>query len=59
LAWRSLQVDPSVLQFLEERVQQEPLFKQRLLDYIERSKMDRKWQQAAANANTILVRAGV
>ncbi|KAK3824618.1 MAG: hypothetical protein J3Q66DRAFT_93735 [Benniella sp.] len=59
LAWRSLQDDPSVLQFLEERVQQEPLFKQRLLDYIERSKMDRKWQKAAANANTILVRAGV
>ena len=59
LAWRSFMNDPSVLQFLEERVQQEPLFKQQLLNYIEHSKIDVKWSTAAANSITILVRAGV
>ncbi|KAI8348224.1 WD40-repeat-containing domain protein [Mortierella sp. GBAus27b] len=59
LAWRSFINDPSVLQFLEERVQQEPLFKQQLLNCIERSKEDVKWRTAAANAITILVRVGV
>jgi len=48
----------SVLQFLEERVQQEPAFKSQLLNYIELSKKDKKWREAAANAITILVRAG-
>jgi len=59
LVWRSFVNDPSVLQFLEERVQKEPLFKEQLLDYIEQSKNDKKWRTAASNAITILVRAGV
>ena len=59
LAWRNFVNDPSVLQFLEERVQQEPVFKQLLLDYVEYSKVDKNWRTAAANAITILVRAGM
>jgi uncharacterized protein YjbI with pentapeptide repeats len=45
--------------FLGERVQQEPAFKRQLLGYIERSKTDMKWRTTAANAITILVKAGV
>ena len=59
LVWRSFVNDHSLLQFLEERVQQEPVFKQQLYAYIEHSKKDKKWRVAAANAITILVRAGV
>ena len=59
LVWRSFVNDYSLLQFLEERVQQEPVFKQQLLTYIEHSKKDKKWRIAAANAITILVRSGV
>ena len=59
LAWRRFKNAPSVIQFLEERVHQEPLFKQQLLDYIEESKKDKKWCVAAANAMTVLVRAGM
>jgi len=59
LVWRNFVKQPSVLHFLEERVQQEPVFKQLLLDYIELSKRDKVWRTAAANAITILVRAGV
>ncbi|KAK3828974.1 MAG: hypothetical protein J3Q66DRAFT_435407 [Benniella sp.] len=59
LAWRGFLSDPSVLQFLEERVQQEPIFKQLLLEYIEQSKSDKKWRIAASNSITILVRAGM
>ncbi|KAF9358854.1 Transducin (beta)-like 1 X-linked receptor 1 [Mortierella sp. NVP85] len=59
LFWRSFVEDPSILQFLGERTQQEPLFKQQLLHFIELSKTDKKWSTAAANAITILVRAGV
>jgi len=59
LAWRSFVNEYSLVQFLEERVHQEPVFKQKLLDYIEYSKIDKKWRTAAANAITILVRAGV
>jgi len=58
IAWRRFMNAPSVLQFLEERVHHEPLFKQQLLDYIEESKKDKRWRKAAANAMTILVRAG-
>ncbi|KAK3813320.1 MAG: WD40-repeat-containing domain protein [Benniella sp.] len=58
LIWRSFINEPSTLQFLEERVLQEPLFRQQLLYYIEQSKTDKKWCIAAANAITILVRAG-
>jgi len=59
LVWRSFMSEHSLVQFLEERVQQEPQFKQQLLDYIEYSKRDKKWRTAAANAITILVRVGV
>ena len=59
LVWRSFVNDHSLMKFLEERVQQEPLFKQQLHAYIEHSKKDKKWRLAAANAITILVRAGV
>ncbi|KAF9353487.1 hypothetical protein BGX34_011533, partial [Mortierella sp. NVP85] len=59
LVWGRFANDHSLLQFLEERVQQEPVFKNRLLTYIERSKKNKKWRIAAANAITILVRAGV
>ncbi|KAK3823221.1 MAG: WD40-repeat-containing domain protein [Benniella sp.] len=59
LVWRSFVNDHSLLHFLEERVQQEPAFKNHLLAYVEHSKKDQKWRKAAANAMTILVRAGV
>jgi len=59
LAWRSFVNEYSLVQFLEERVHQEPIFKQQLFGYIESSKSDKKWRTAAANAITILVRAGV
>jgi len=59
LAWRSYVNEHSLVRFLEERVQQEPVFKQQLLEYIEYSKVDKKWRKAAANAISILVRAGV
>jgi len=59
LVWRRFLNDYSLLQFLEERVQQEQVFKDQLLAYIEHSKKDKKWRIAAANAITILVRAGV
>ncbi|KAK3823326.1 MAG: hypothetical protein J3Q66DRAFT_437708 [Benniella sp.] len=59
LTWCHFVNDPSVLEFLCERVQQQPVFKQQLLDYIEHSKMDARWRIAAANAITILVRAGI
>jgi WD40 repeat protein len=52
---------PSILQFLAERIQQGPeeFFKNQLLDILEKSKTDDKESQAAANAITILVKAGV
>ena len=59
LVWRSFVDEPSVLQFLEERYLQEPLFKEQLREYIELSKRDEKWCTAAANAITILIRADV
>ncbi|KAK3809441.1 MAG: WD40-repeat-containing domain protein [Benniella sp.] len=59
LVWRSFINDHSLLKLLEERVQQEPEFKSQLHAYIEHSKTDKKWCKAAANAITILVRAGV
>ncbi|KAF9357758.1 Transducin (beta)-like 1 X-linked receptor 1 [Mortierella sp. NVP85] len=59
LVWRNFVNNHSLLQFLGERVQQEPAFKDQLLAYIEHSKKDKKWRQAAANAITILVRAGI
>jgi len=59
LAWKSFVKEPSILQFLQERVQQSSTFKDLLYSYIIHSKMDKKWRIAAANAITILVRAGV
>ncbi len=59
LARKNLVGEPSILQFLAERVSQEPLFKQQLHAVIERSKTDPMVRKAAANAITILVRAGV
>ncbi|KAF9343105.1 hypothetical protein BGX26_006255, partial [Mortierella sp. AD094] len=59
LGKRNLVGETSVLQFLTERVQQEPVFKDQLLLAIERSKSDETVRTAAANAITILVRAGV
>ncbi|KAG0019251.1 hypothetical protein BGZ80_006105 [Entomortierella chlamydospora] len=44
--------------FLTERVQQEPVFKDQLHSVIERSKSDKAARTAAANAISILVRAG-
>ncbi|CAO3574811.1 unnamed protein product [Mortierella alpina] len=58
LSWRSFVTEPSVLDFLSDRVQQEPLFKKQLLDMVEQSKVDKEMRKAAANAITILVRAG-
>ncbi|KAK3818644.1 MAG: WD40-repeat-containing domain protein [Benniella sp.] len=59
LVWRSFVNEASLLQFLVERVQQEPVFKKQLLNYVEHSKKDKKWRTAAANAITVLARAGV
>ncbi|UUM22299.1 NACHT domain-containing protein [Mycoavidus sp. SF9855] len=51
--------DLGVVRLLTERVQQEAIFKKRLLGIIERSKTDAGVRQTATNAMTILVRAGV
>ena len=59
LVKRSFVKDTSVLQFLVERAQSESVFKNQLLAYIQASKLDKKWRTAAANAITILVRAGI
>ncbi|OAQ32666.1 WD40 repeat-like protein [Linnemannia elongata AG-77] len=55
---RSLLSEPSVIQFLCERVKQHPDFERQLLAVIEQSKIDATAATAAANAITILVRAG-
>lgn len=59
LSFRNLVNDQSLLHFLQERVQQERSFEEQLLSIIEHSKTDKNWRIAAANAITILVRAGV
>ncbi|MCX8567227.1 MAG: WD40 repeat [Glomeribacter sp. 1016415] len=51
--------DLGVMRLLTDRVWQEPTFKEQLLAIIERSKTDKTVRQTAANAMTILVRAGV
>ncbi|KAG0012838.1 hypothetical protein BGZ80_011478, partial [Entomortierella chlamydospora] len=51
--------EPSILQFLGERTQQQPVFKEQLLAVIERSRTEKTARIAAANAITVLVRAGV
>jgi hypothetical protein len=59
LSQRNLVTEPSIIQFLCERVQLCQGFKQQLLTFIERSKTDGRASCAAANAITILVKAGV
>ncbi|KAF9133103.1 hypothetical protein BGW39_010537, partial [Mortierella sp. 14UC] len=59
LSWRSLVAEQSIVQFLSERVQSNLDFKQHLLAIVELSKTDGEAARAAANAITILVRAGV
>ncbi len=59
LTRRNLIKEPAIIQFLAERVKTEPNFKQQLHAFIERSKTDSTVRKAAANAITILVRAGV
>lgn len=51
--------EPAVIQFLSERVQESPAFKDRLQEVVERSKLDPSLSTAAATAFTILVKAGV
>ncbi|KAF9080625.1 hypothetical protein BGX29_005163, partial [Mortierella sp. GBA35] len=46
--------EPSIVQFLAERVDSDPLFKTQLLEAIEESKMDEKAGVGAANAMSIL-----
>jgi WD40 repeat protein len=59
LSKRNLVREPSIIQFLAERVQMDHGFKQQLLDLIEQSKADEHAACAATNAITILVKAGV
>ncbi|KAG0298188.1 hypothetical protein BGZ96_001733 [Linnemannia gamsii] len=51
--------EPSILQFLAERVEVDALFKGQLLDVVDKSKSNAGVAQAAANAISILVRADV
>ncbi|KAF9117723.1 hypothetical protein BGW39_001856, partial [Mortierella sp. 14UC] len=55
----SLNGEPSIVQFLCDRVRQSPSFKLQLLTIVERSKTDPEASQAAANAVTILFKSGV
>ncbi|CAO3570298.1 unnamed protein product [Mortierella alpina] len=59
LRQRNLVKEPSIVQFLAEHVQHDCCFGQQLHQIIERSKTDELASQAAANAITVLVRAGV
>ncbi|KAF8944285.1 WD_REPEATS_REGION domain-containing protein [Haplosporangium gracile] len=59
LSQRNLAKEPTILQFLAERVQGDPEFKKKLFAMIEQSKTEIQASQSAANAITILVRAGV
>ncbi|KAF9200941.1 hypothetical protein BGZ49_008839 [Haplosporangium sp. Z 27] len=57
---RNILVDePSILQFLEGKAQQSPIFKDQLFAVIEQSKTEKAASKAAANAITILIRIGV
>ncbi|KAF9909800.1 hypothetical protein EC991_007971 [Linnemannia zychae] len=56
---RSIIGEPSIIQFLAERVKLDPIFKGRLFAAIEASKTDATVSTAATNAISILVRAGV
>ncbi|KAG0262167.1 hypothetical protein BGZ95_004075, partial [Linnemannia exigua] len=59
LSLRSLVAEHSILRFLSERVQSNSDFKKHLSAIVELSKTDEQAARAAANAITILVRAGV
>ncbi|KAF9899632.1 hypothetical protein EC991_008531 [Linnemannia zychae] len=59
LSQRNLVKQPAVIQFLAERAHCDPTFEKTLLQAIELSKSDRQASQAAANAITILVKAGI
>ncbi|KAG0021803.1 hypothetical protein BGZ80_001682 [Entomortierella chlamydospora] len=59
LGKRNLVGEQSILRFLSERVQQQPVFKDQLHSLIKQSKTDESVRTAAANAITILVLAGV
>ena len=59
LAWIDVSKEPSVLHFLEERAQLEPMFKDQLLSYIDNPKTDSKWHTVALNAKRILNMADV
>ncbi|UUM20903.1 WD40 repeat domain-containing protein [Mycoavidus sp. SF9855] len=50
--------DPEIFKFLRERVQQDAQLKEKLLDWVERSKTE-EVQLVATNALTTLVKAGV
>ncbi|KAG9062248.1 WD repeats region domain-containing protein [Linnemannia hyalina] len=56
---RTLVAEPSIVHFLSERVPMNLDFKQHLHDIIELSKTNDQASRAAANAITILVKAGV
>ncbi|KAG0372592.1 hypothetical protein BGX24_012836 [Mortierella sp. AD032] len=58
LSLSSLISEPSIIQFLVERVQGYPDFKERLLALIDLSKSGIQASQAASNAITILAKAG-
>ncbi|GAM52755.1 hypothetical protein EBME_1218 [bacterium endosymbiont of Mortierella elongata FMR23-6] len=51
--------DHSIIRFLVERVEKEPKFEEQLQAFIERSKTEENYWKAAANAMTVLVKAGV
>ncbi|KAF9324927.1 Transducin (beta)-like 1 X-linked receptor 1 [Linnemannia elongata] len=59
LSRKNLVAEPSIVQFLAQRAQMNPEFKRQLDALLELSKTDEQASQAAANAITILVRAGV
>ncbi|KAF9125221.1 hypothetical protein BG015_004937, partial [Linnemannia schmuckeri] len=56
---RNLRSEPSIIQFLYDRVKSNPDFEQQLRAVIEQSKTDAGATTGAANAITILVQAGV
>ncbi|CAO3565214.1 unnamed protein product [Mortierella alpina] len=59
LSQKDLVKEPSIIQFLAEHAQHNHDFRQHLHQIFERSKTDDLASQAAANAITVLVRAGV
>ncbi|KAF9347819.1 hypothetical protein BGX26_000736, partial [Mortierella sp. AD094] len=59
LGRKDLVGEPSILQFLAERAKEQHVFKQQLHSVIQQSKTDPTVAVAAANAITVLVKAGV